>query len=275
MRRLFFLLSLMVLGIVCLPMAQAGIVQDGLVANWSFDQSTVVGDTVNDLASNYNITMKDNPKIVPGRHGEAIEFDGTKSYVELTKMEGFGPQLNTFSLDFWIKTPKTEDWTTLFKTLNDGVTTGIGIDLNRTAKPSWLYLEGNTHFYVRGESGNALAPEIQADIYDDKWHHIAWVVEDTANNITQVYVDGKPEEMVMVYEQNPDTFVDFTFPVYLGAANNRGNIECFCPAVVDEFRFYTKGLSEAEVIRNMESGAAVDAYNKLPYKWGEIKSLAQ
>jgi hypothetical protein len=81
--------------------------------------------------------MKDNPKIVAGKYGEAIEFNGTDSYLELTTMDGFGPQLSTFSLEFWLKTPATPDWTTFFKILNDGCTTALGIDLNRTAVGGW------------------------------------------------------------------------------------------------------------------------------------------
>jgi hypothetical protein len=267
-----FLVSLVVLSTFCTSLIQAGIVADGLVANWSFDQATVTGDTVRDLAGNYDATMKDNPKIVPGVYGEAIEFNGTDSYLELTTMDGFGPQLNTFSLEFWLKTPSTPDWTTFFKILNDGCTTALGIDLNRTAVGGWAYSEGNTHFYVRDETCNALAPEIQTPIYDDKWHHIAWVVEDAANNATVVYVDGEPQDMVMAFAANPQGFVDFMHPVYLGAANNRGNIERFCPTLVDEFRFYTKALNEDEINQNMGSGAAVDSHGKLSVTWGELRA---
>ena len=78
--------------------------------------------------------------------------------------------------------------------------------------------------------------------------------------------------MVMAYEASPQGFVDFMHPVYLGAANNRGNIERFCPTLVDEFRFYTRALKENEIAQNMESGAAVDGHGKLSVTWGELKA---
>ena len=59
--------------------------------------------------------------------------------------------------------------------------------------------------------------------------------------------------------------------MYLGAANNRGNIERFCPASVDEFRIYTRALTEQEVLQNMGSGAAVESVAKLTTTWGKIK----
>lgn len=275
MRYFLILLGSIFLSVFYLSVAYAGIVTDGLVANWSFDKATVTGDTIKDLAGNYNAIAVANPKTVAGKYGEAIEFDGKGSYLELTTMDGFGPQLDTFSIDFWIKTPATDDWTTLFKILNDGCTTALGIDLNRTAIGGWAYAEDNTHFYVRDESCNALAPEITTEIYDDEWHHIAWTVEDTAGNVTSVYVDGSLQEMNMAFEKNPAGFVDFMHPMYLGAANNRGAIERFCPAVVDEFRIYTKALTENEILQNMGSGASVDSHGKLPVMWGELKNTAQ
>ena len=57
----------------------------------------------------------------------------------------------------------------------------------------------------------------------------------------------------------------------LVAANNRGNIERFCPASVDEFRIYNRALTEQEVLQNMGSGAAVESAGKLTTTWGKVK----
>lgn len=243
-----------------------------LYAYWSFDQSTVTGDTIEDIAGNNDAKINGAPNIVPGKYMGAIEFDGQDDYVSLTILKGFGSHLGTFSLDFWLKTGDTPDWTTLFKTLTDGNSMGWAIDLNRSAKPGFALAKGVTHFYVRDKSGKHLPAEINAPIYDNKWHHIGWVVEDASSNTVKIYIDGKVQTVEYGDVKTPTEYADFQHPVYLGTANNRGNLERFAPAVVDEFRLYTRALTEGEIQQNMASGAAVESSGKLPVVWGELKA---
>ncbi len=268
--KLLFIIS-MVMITTYLSLTQAGMVMDGLIANWSFDAATSGGNTVKDLAGNYDATKKGDPKTVPGKFNEAIEFNGKDNYLELTTLKGFGSKLGTFSIDFWLKTPSTPDWTTLFKTLTDGASMGWAVDLNRTAQPGFAYAKGNTHFYVRDADNKQLPSEITENIYDNAWHHIGWVVEDASSNTGVIYIDGKAVPVAYGAVQTPVRYEDFQHPVYLGAANNRGNIERFCPAVVDEFRIYNKALNANQILQNMSSGAAVESVGKLSVTWGLLK----
>ena len=63
-------------------------------------------------------------------------------------------------------------------------------------------------------------------------------------------------------------------PVYIGAANNRGNVERHFPGVIDEVRIYDRPLTAEEVTRNFESriGLSVEPEEKLPIVWGTLKS---
>ena len=149
---------------------------------------------------------------------------------------------------------------------------GWAIDLNRSALPGFASAEGITHFYVRDENNKQLPAEIDADIYDSKWHHIGWVVEDASSNTCKIYIDGKEQEVVYGDASAPEDFIEFQHPVVLGAGNNRSNIGWFCPTAVDEFRIYTKALTEQEILRNFESGAAVESFGKLSVKWGRLKT---
>ena len=267
-----YLLLICAIVFVFSQLSYADMVRDSLIASWSFDRITFVGETVKDLAGNYDAKMVGKPVITIGKYNEAIEFNGKDSYLTLTILKGFGSHLGNFSIDFWIKTPSTPDWTTLFKTLSDGVTMAWAIDLNRTAKPAWAYAKGTTHFYIRDKGGKALAAEIKTDIYDNSWHHIAWVVKDASSNTCLIYVDGKSQEIDYSYAQTPVEYIDFQYPVYLGSANNRGVVERLCPAAVDEFRIYTKALTENEVMMNMASASSVDSSDKLASSWGNIKA---
>ncbi len=250
-----------------------GYVTEDLYAYWSFDQSTISGKVIKDLVGNSDGTINGEPKIVSGKYKEAIEFDGDDDYVELTVLKGFGSHLGNFSMDFWLKTGDTPDWTTLFKTLTDGNSMGWAIDLNRSAKPGFALAKGVTHFYVRDKNGKHLPAEIDAPIYDNQWHHIAWVVEDAKSNTGKIYIDGEAQEVVYGDVKTPTDYADFQHPVYLGAANNRAKIERFCPATVDEFRLYTKALTEQEILQNLATGAAVESSGKLSIVWGKLKRI--
>ena len=59
-------------------------VTDGLVAFYSFDKDTVKGDTLNDVFGKENAKIFEKPKLVPGKFGEAFEFQA-KGYVEIPK----------------------------------------------------------------------------------------------------------------------------------------------------------------------------------------------
>jgi len=48
-------------------------------------------------------------------------------------------------------------------------------------------------------------------------------------------------------------------------------MERFCPAIVDEFRIYTKALTEQEIMQNLSTGAAVEINDKLTITWGMLK----
>ena len=268
------LLTLAVSIVVCSSLAYGQPVKNGLIAYWSFDMPTVMGRTIEDLAGNYNGKMEGDPKIITGRHGQAIEFDGVDDYLDLTILEGFGSHLGTFSIDFWLKTGITPDWTTLFKTVTDGASMLVSIDLNRSEDHAkgMPYEEGVTFPCVRDNTGKLWSMGINTDIYDNAWHHIGWVVEDASSNTCKVYVDGKEVEVEYGAMDTPTDFADFQYPVYLGAANNRGNIERFCPAAVDEFRIYDRALSAAEILESLASGAEVERSGKLTATWAQVRS---
>jgi len=275
MKRLFFSLSLVVMLTVCISLANSQVVKDGLFAYWTFDQATVKGTTISDTAGANNATINGAPKIVAGKVGEAIQFDGKADFVDLTILKGFGTKLAAFSVDFWLKTSSTADWTTLFKTLNDGASMGFGIDLNRTAKAGFVYTKGATQFFFRDSKGKQLPGETTIDIYNNTWHHIGWVITDAKTNTFVVYIDGKAQTVSYGDVQTPAEFIDFQYPLYLGNANNRGVKERYCPALVDELRFYTKALTAAQIQQNFAATSqpsAVNVVDKLPISWGNIKA---
>ena len=277
MKRLRYLFTLILtLVILSLNGHTAPVVTDGLVSYWTFDQKDIAGGTVKDVWGENDGKIVGAPKIVGGQVGEALAFDGSDDYVNLTNLGDFGEQVATSTFEAWVKTSFKKDWTTLFKVLDQGCNMAWAIDVNRSAKAGFPFAEDIVHYYVRQKSAagcNAIAVEIEFALSDGKWHHIVFAIVDAGESEVSIYMDGEPQEVIVGDAKKLDTFIPFVEPVYIGAANNRGNVERFFPGIIDEVRIYDRPLTEAEVTRNFESkiGLSVDAAEKLPLVWGVLK----
>ena len=253
------------------------VVTDGLVSYWTFDEQDIVGGTVKDVWGENDGKIVGDPKVVDGQVGEALEFDGSDDYVNLTNLGDFGEKVGASTFEAWVKTSFKKDWTTLFKVLDQGCNMAWAIDVNRSAKAGFPLAEDIVHYYVRQKSAagcNAIAVEIEFPLSDGKWHHIVFGIVDPGNSEVSVYMDGEPQEIIVGDAKKLDTFIPFVEPVYIGAANNRGNVERHFPGIIDEVRIYDRPLTADEVTRNFESkiGLSVQAAEKLPIVWGTLKT---
>ena len=253
------------------------VVTDGLVSYWTFDEQDIVGGTVKDVWGENDGKIVGDPKVVDGQVGEALEFDGSDDYVNLTNLGDFGEKVGASTFEAWVKTSFKKDWTTLFKVLDQGCNMAWAIDVNRSAKAGFPLAEDIVHYYVRQKSAagcNAIAVEIEFPLSDGKWHHIVFGIVDPGNSEVSVYMDGEPQEIIVGDAKKLDTFIPFVEPVYIGAANNRGNVERHFPGIIDEVRIYDRPLTADEVTRNFESkiGLSVEAAEKLPIVWGNLKT---
>ncbi|MYB00394.1 LamG domain-containing protein [Candidatus Poribacteria bacterium] len=253
------------------------VVTDGLVSYWTFDKQDIAGGTVKDVWGENDGKIVGDPKVVDGQVGEALEFDGSDDYVNLTNLGDFGEKVGASTFEAWVKTSFKKDWTTLFKVLDQGCNMAWAIDVNRSAKAGFPFAEDIVHYYVRQKSAagcNAIAVEIEFPLSDGKWHHIVFGIVDPGASEVSIYMDGEPQEIIEGDVKKLDTFIPFVEPVYIGAANNRGNVERHFPGLIDEVRIYDRPLTADEVTRNFESkiGLSVEAASKLPIVWGHLKT---
>ena len=253
------------------------VVTEGLVSYWTFDKQDIAGGTVKDVWGENDGKIVGNPKVVDGQVGEALEFDGSDDYVNLTNLGDFGEKVGASTFEAWVKTSFKKDWTTLFKVLDQGCNMAWAIDVNRSAKAGFPLAEDIVHYYVRQKSAagcNAIAVEIEFPLSDGKWHHIVFGIVDPGKSEVSIYMDGEPQEIIVGDAKKLDTFIPFVEPVYIGAANNRGNVERHFPGLIDEVRIYDRPLTADEVTRNFESkiGLSVQAAEKLPIVWGKLKT---
>ena len=274
---LYFLTITMIIVLNALNTTADTIVTDGLVSYWTFDKQDITDNTVRDAWGKNSGTIVGDPKVVAGKVGDALEFDGSDDYVNLTNLGDFGSKVGTSTFEAWVKTDFKKDWTTLFKALDLGCNMAWAIDVNRSAKAGFLLAQDVVHFYVRHEAAAGcidIAVEIEFELSDGKWHHIVFAIEDAGEPKISIYMDNQPQNVIVGKEAELDNFVPFVQPVYIGAANNRGNVERFFPGVIDEVRIYDRPLTRNEVTQNFESkvGLGVEPNDKLPIVWGSIKT---
>ena len=296
MKRLMFLLTLIVLSITLSGMAYAKtIVTDGLVSYWTFDLHNIKDGIAEDVWGENHATIEGNPIIVDGYLKQGLKFDGAGDYVILENLSNFQSRTGPSSFEFWVKTsyPKRN---TLFKVIeefcggpNRRVGEGWGIHLNASMQaPNFpilphipqgegndgiIHKEGNILFeYVRNSEktcGHSRSTR-SVPISDDKWHHIVymfnWYIDEFSKGKYEevIFIDGirKSWELPEVpgrpdRKPNPGKLIPFTQPIFLGAINNNGKAKRFFRGVFDEVRVYDRMLTEKEVIQNFHSGVGL------------------
>ena len=305
MKRLLYLLTIVLtLTLFSYKGYTQPFVTDGLVSYWTFDRHNIDGNTVKDVWGE-NDAKRVGARKVQGRVNGALEFDGANDYVNLTNLGDFGSQLSTSTFEAWVKTSYKKNWTTLFKVRDADCATGWGIDLNGWAelprhvplKPANLadffirigpdfdeeinFTKDVIRLYLTHKIGPAcghLTSGRRFPISDGQWHHLVHVIgapyvdEDGQEwRETAIFIDGQRKSLSR-HRGSPITFIPFTEPVYLGAGNNRGEPEAFFSGIIDEVRIYNRPLTQDEVNQNFEIGLSVEAAEKLPVVWGDLKT---
>ena len=239
---------------LCANMTKAQVVTEGLVSYWTFDKTDTDGDTVNDVFGKNNGIMKGDPKVVEGKVGQALEFDGD-DYVDF----GVHESLN----------------------VDPPLTVSMFIN-NKDESASFIWQGGEksgstkNYIYVRNDGGMNVGqwPPGGGDLNSPggiletrgDWYYITAVFDDQY----LLYVDGalKGELKAEVYSgPTPTAWL-------LGTRLFPANAAYYFIGLVDELGVYNRALSEDEINQNMNAGgwATVSPDKKLTLTWGDIKA---
>lgn len=155
-----------------------------LVGWWKFDETAgkIATDT---SAHGRNGTLKGNLSFdensVPGKAGKAITLDGGEAFVEVTDYKGV-TGIHSRTVAAWIKTATTRGQITSWGTNDFGQMWNFGFVRGRigvTPHGGYFYMNPETH--------------------DDKWHHVAAVVQEAElpnlHDDVTLYLDGTIAEI--------------------------------------------------------------------------------
>ncbi|HUU18790.1 MAG TPA: LamG domain-containing protein [Sedimentisphaerales bacterium] len=236
-RRHYFLISFVLASVLCLVLGTIAQGKDkpgtldtdpNLAGWWKFDEAS--GKTAADSSKhNRKGTLKGGLSFeknsVSGRVGKALKFDRDDGYVQIIKYKGVtGTRPRTVAA--WIKT-----------TESNGEILSWGSD---DYGKMWIF------GFIRGSIGvtpNGGYLYINDETDDDKWHHVAAVVEEAElpnlHDDVKLYKDGEPAEI-------HDIGLLDLWPIDTGSdLDVRIGIQF--KGLIDDVRIYDRALSEDEI----------------------------
>jgi len=179
----------------------------------------------------------------------AINFQGDDDYIRSTTLGNFGTHMDKgFSLELWLNTSTVETERFFMGSFNDEDNTGIQFGVNYPTSAD-LYM------YLRDENGVRLSGYVNnANIFDDEWHHIVYVVSDPAANDLKIFIDGENQPITYRQNEGPSDFQNLNYDMILGARNNRGVIDTNFDGHIDEVRLLGRALTQEEISEDYLTG---------------------
>lgn len=217
-----------------------------LAAAWTLDEAA--GDTAFDLAAYGNdgaLTylikpnlVKPGPVWVPGKFGQALQFDGIDDQVTI---DGAGPLKevtggsHTFAA--WVNPESAPPATTA----NDSAYSIL------VRQSTGLYYDQSQKFRAEVQLANGTRVAVSSGVFQPgAWYHVTLVADDTGKKL-HLYVDGQevsgsPAGYSGALADHGDA------PYYLGASEPLANLyEYRFKGKLDEVRIYRRALGRAEV----------------------------
>ena len=263
----YLVLCSLILGLF-LALAGQTLADKDLVLYFPFDQQG--GQKAIDRSLRGNNGAIENGKWVAGKFGNALEFDGSKSRLEIASSDSLNPK-KELSVAMWFKAkgqlPAAEGARFMDKWGQGGKNadknSGYVMAFFPGAHENRLVL----HYNMNDFAGKGFILP-----FDGKWHHIAVVLDSTVKGVKaiQMYLDGEVEKVVPFFLP-PPAGVPITpndVKLKIGCGNNAWN---YFKGSLDDVVMFSRALSENEVKDLASSPYSVTPAGKLSVSWGFIK----
>ncbi len=253
------LFSVVVLMILALALNVRAIRDDpDLILYYSFDEDGK--DVADDSGNGFDAEISVADWTKDGKHGGAMEFDGGSAVKSPAEVPGLTDvELTAMTVEHWV----------MLNALT-GETQQIWEALNSAgAWPAETFIEGSAEmvFYIYDTKNTEHRTPIP-ELPTKEWVHIAGTYD---GSVQKSYVNGE------VVSEDAWSGKFTIFPSDAGAIvlgkDNEADIQ-YLNGFIDEFAFYTRALTEAEINADMNRGVlfAVDPAEKLSTTWAGIKS---
>lgn len=200
------------------------------ISLWKFDEQTgnSAADSVGENHGTLTNFPTDDSQWTGGKVDNALSFDGIDDYVTADTVSA-DIAGGDFTLTAWVKSDSTA--TQQFIAAFNDAAGGNRLLIGHTAGLSGLLVYDNG---TRQESGEVA--------FDGTWHHIAVVLNDTADSVT-MYVDGDN-----VHTYSTTTTIDPTDLFSIGQEYDGLVTGDFYNGLLDEVMIYDEALSQDEIL---------------------------
>ncbi len=236
--------------------ASVGLCKGTLIAAYSFDNDPA--GKVNDVTGNGNIGVIKNAKYVDGKFGKGLEFAGADSHVEIAHNNILNIK-ESITIEAWVKPTKYNDLSAVAQKWGD----------NSNRRQYLLCFVGDKlRFYISGAGNTWPSAASESSVKVGEWTHIAGTYDSKA---IKVYINGKLEGETA----NNEGIFASDIPAMIGGYGpdaEFGSNRHF-PGVVDEVRFWSGTLTQAEIQQGMLGPTTlVNMHGKLSTTWSQIKN---
>ena len=209
--------------------------ENSLVGYWNFDEDS--GDIASDVSGNGNDGTIHGAKLVDGKYGTALEFDGKDDYVHIPNSKTLQDLTESdFTFEAWVK-PSDVPPHTNTNNRHYGIIT----------RPGWhtglIYRYDKQFSFSLWDSSNTVFG-LGSQVYEPGgWHHVVGVTDDSSKNM-YIYIDG----VLANSSSYSGSLKDYrTLPYRIGAGHNSGDYKWYFNGIIDEVRIYNYALTESEI----------------------------
>lgn len=221
---------------------------DNLVGHWTLDETS--GTTADDSSSASNdgtlnsLTFAGNT--TTGQISNALSFDGSDDYIDLSSHIGDYSGLNHGTISAWVKTVDAAERKPIV-TLNDA-------NAGDSDRIVFEVLDGGQlQLIVRDGGSNQVQLESTTTVNDGNWHHVvAW----SSGSQARLYIDGQRVTAFDTDTNNSNWFNDVSGldAMYIGYDNWGNSPDLWFIGQIDDVRIYNRPLSSWEIEELYKAG---------------------
>ncbi len=229
---------LVIIGLLLAGPGYAKIDPDTILGIWLLDEGT--GDTTADASGNgHDGTLMGSPTWVAGQFGNALQFNGSSSYVTC----GNAPDLNVdlFSVSFWCDIPATQAW-------NHMVSRGQHVASGTPGSVNWGVMMYDAQETILFECFNDTGwSGISTATSTGEWHHVVATYD---GSVMQLYHDGT----LGASNSGAGLLLDESRDFLIGARSDAGAAGGFFNGSLDEVGYFNAVLELEDIETIMTQG---------------------
>ncbi|MEA3280633.1 MAG: LamG domain-containing protein, partial [Thermodesulfobacteriota bacterium] len=227
-------------GLMLAGQSYAAIDPDTILGVWLLDEGT--GDLTVDASGNgHDGTLMGSPGWVAGSFGNALEFDGSGTYVDCGSAEALNVDL--FSVSFWSYLPSAQGW-------NHMISRGSHVASGTPGSVNWGVMMYSNEERILFETFNDTGwTGITADTTSGEWHHVVATFD---GDTMQLYYDG----VLTGNTSGAGVLLDESRPFVIGARSDNGSAGGFYSGSIDEVGYFNAILSLEDIEAIMNDGLA-------------------